>query len=179
MPTEVEMKKDVFQYRASHESIKSGIRPLRRPSEDPIGEEGMDGGKKKSRVLKEVTNNFRPRSAHMKPSTAEPKTGLGPKNKEGCSQWANMEASVNRLDIKFAHKPGGDLPSQWELMATGSDPPRPPGLFPPFVSQDKLGESGSLKPKPNEESGGGCLQSTELEEGSSGDCRQDDTQGTQ
>lgn len=40
---EVVMEDDVFQFRASHESIKTGLRHLRRPNEGSVGDEVVGG----------------------------------------------------------------------------------------------------------------------------------------
>lgn len=78
--TEVEMDEEVVRFSASHESVKLSLMPPRRPNEDPL-REAMIGRKKKSRVLKEVTDNLFAMPVQMKPNAAGPTIVCGPENK--------------------------------------------------------------------------------------------------
>lgn len=86
--------------------MKSSLRPLRRPSEESM-REGMNSRKKKSKVLKDVTNNLMAKLAHMKPRWGRPKIGGGLENKGGKSNWESNVHSIDRLGVDYLNKPGG------------------------------------------------------------------------
>lgn len=120
--TAVEMDEEVVQFSVSHESVKSNIRTLRRPNEEPLGE-GVTSGNKKSWAFRDVTNNLSSRTGQTKPNEFRPNTALGPKNQAGGFNWASTEAIINKPEVDYLHKLGDNPKTQLEQVISGLIPP--------------------------------------------------------
>lgn len=93
MPTEVDvMVEEEVYFRASHESIIASVKPLRRLS-SVTSSKDVAGEKKKSKVLKDVTNSLLGKSGISKPSWVGNKGALENLRKVGGADWAKRIAS--------------------------------------------------------------------------------------
>lgn len=164
----------VFHFSASHESIKQTIKPLRRPSELEVGE-GSRGGKKKSRVLKDISNMSEP--AHSKPSWVKPNSHLSSGGPVGEQVGAQGGPNTVQLDVGSDATAGPTSSVHSVPLQVGSGLTRPPDPYPPYLGHEDLGKASIEDSFPKEVGSGGDGISSSLDEEADGVRRQDGSSG--
>lgn len=121
----VTMDVDKVQFRASHESIKSGVRPLRRSGVDVTCEDGGKG-KKKSKLLQDITNASSVDQANLKPNRVGPNEAGGLDNTTTGARQSNVCSFNVELGETSDGGPGGNLSTHFGPTVSRSSPMRLP-----------------------------------------------------
>lgn len=85
-------------------------------------------GKKKAKVLKDITNTPLAKPDKPKPRNAGPKVVDGPLNEPGSSKWADSEVSLQHNGGGPSVGPGGSPTNVFGPSISKSTPTRPPDL---------------------------------------------------
>lgn len=131
------MVEDEVQFATSHESIKLGVRPLRRSDGEVVLDEGVSG-KKKSKILQDITNNLSVHPRSPKPTRSGPSDLNGPDKKASDTPQAATDHSSAPLGPVVRDRSGGVLGPRFGPIVAGSSPTRPPDLAVSNLGQDPL-----------------------------------------
>lgn len=116
------MAEDEVVFSVSHEALKSGVRPLRRPGAELVGG-GHDAGKKKSNILQDISNSFLLRPILSKPNQLGPIPIRGSTKDLGATIGTD-EATISKTvdESELGRRSSPNLGSH----VAGSSPSRPP-----------------------------------------------------
>lgn len=137
------MKEDQVVFSVSHEGLKSGERPLRRPG-SAVAREGQDSGKKKSKILHDITNSVSVRPNILQSNHNGPILSSGPDrhgNKISHSIFFDVNGPNRRVGLDIGPTTAGFAPT------------RPPDPVSSVLGHPPLG-SDPFSPSPSSDVGG-------------------------